>query len=160
MNFPTNNLECTYSTLHPTLYKHWGFTYNTCKSGNAMNNYFLFVVHRQCYNMTSLAGVPWSFRFETNSFRNILLCNHCDCCGKEEYQIRLRFVRTKVQKIWSVLSQKEIPVKIFLLEILFPVRPTGFWPLEPVDFQLVTQVPNWWNSTGITPVEINGNHSC
>ena len=23
--------------------------------------------------------------------------------------------------------QKEIPVKIFLLEILFPVRPTGFW---------------------------------
>ena len=30
-------------------------------------------------------------------------------------------------KGWPRFAQKEIPVKIFLLEILFPVRPTGFW---------------------------------
>ena len=64
---------------------------------------------------------------------------------------RREIVVDKTRDEWenSGHTQKEIPVKIFLLEILFPVRPTGFWPLEPVDFQLVTQL-----------VKLNGNYSC
>ena len=71
----------------------------------------------------------------------------------------------------EISTQKEIPVKIFLLEILFPVRPTGFWPLETRWFPTgnptgETQrellllkstgiTPDLLKSTGITPVEIS-----